>query len=178
MSSASTETLELVTPTPKLAEAYLEMCREEIAFDGRLSGILPATLDELIPFFDRWRRQERVGDESTGGVPQSTYWLLRNGDGVIGSSTLRHRLTALQEQIAGHIDCGIRASVRRKGYGTRLLELTLAKARLMGLREVLVMCRKANAVSARVIERNGGVLLGECCRPSDGEPILRYRIGL
>jgi len=172
------ETLELISPTPVLADAYLDMCREEIADDSTLSGILPTTLDELLPFFQRWKEQERVGDQSTGGVPQSTYWLVQNGSEILGSSALRHCLTPSQEKSAGHIDYGIRPSARRKGYGNRLLALTLAKARLMGMREVLVMCRKANTGSVRVIERNGGVLLGESARPSDGEPILRYRIKL
>jgi predicted acetyltransferase len=172
------ETLELVNPTPELAEAYLQMCREEIAHDGRLSGILPTTLDELVPAFERWREQERIGDESTGGVPQSTYWLLRDRSELLGSSLLRHRLAPSQEQTVGHVDYGIRPSARRKGYGIRLLELTLARARLLGLREVFVMCRKANAASVRVIERNGGVLLGEYPRASDGELMLRYSIGL
>jgi predicted acetyltransferase len=172
------DTLELAGPTPALAEAYLEMCREEIADDHRLSGVLPTTLDDLLSSFQRWEEQERVGDESTGGVPCSTYWLVRNGREVLGSSRLRHWLTPDMEETTGHIDYGLRPSARGKGHGTTLLRLTLEKAREMGLREALVMCRKANVASARVIERNSGVLLGECTRATDGETILRYGISL
>jgi predicted acetyltransferase len=176
MSDDNAETLELVTPTPALAEAYLDACREEVAHDARASEVVPTTIDGLRPLFQRWERQERTGDEATGGVPQSTFWLVRNGCEVLGSSTLRHRLTPQQRATVGHVDYGLRPSARRKGYGTRLLALTLARARLMGLDEVLVTCRKANTGSVRVIERNGGVLLGEYPRASDGEPMLRYSV--
>ena len=177
-SLANMETLELIRPTPLLADAYLDMCRELIADDTRLSGILPSTLDELLPSFQRWQEQERIGDETTGGVPQTTYWLVRNGREILGSGKLRHCLTPSQEKTVGHVDYGIRPSARRKGYGTRLLTLMLAEARLMRMRDVLVMCRKTNTGSVRVIERNGGLLLGEFARCSDGEPMLRYTIKL
>jgi predicted acetyltransferase len=178
MSQSSEEKLELIPPTAALAEPYLDMCKEEIADDNRVSQVLPTTHEELPAIFRRWRARERSGDESTGGVPQSEFWLVRNGTEVIGSSRLRHFLTPALETISGHVDYGVRPSARRKGYGTRLLSLTLEKARLMGMREVVVMCRKANIGSARVIERNGGVLLGEVSHPTRGIPILRYLIRL
>jgi len=175
---ATMDSLQLISPTPEFADSYLDMCREEIADDARLSGILPTTLDELLPVLQRWTEQARAGDESTGGVPQSTYWLVRNGTEVLGSSALRHRLPISLPDVAGQIDYGLRPSARGRGYGTVLLALTLGKARELGLREVLVTCRKSNIASMRVIERNGGVPLGELTRPSDGEPLLRYRIEL
>ncbi len=175
---AAMDTLELISPTLELADAYLDMCREEIADDDRLSGVLPTTLDEVASILQRWQEQERIGDESTGGVRQSTYWLVSNGSRVLGSSTLRRSLPPASERTAGHIDYGIRPSERRKGYGTALLALTLAKAREAGMREAVVTCRRGNTASARVIERNGGVLLGESVRPADGAPILRYAIKL
>ena len=172
------DTLDLVTPATALADGYIDMCREEIAHDPRLVGILPITRDELLPFFARWQAQQDTGDESTGGVPQSTYWLVRDGREVVGASRLRHRLTPGLDKTGGHIDYGVRPSERRKGYGTALLRLTLEKAWLMGICEVLVVCRKENEPSMRVIERNGGVLVGELTRPSDGARLLRYRISL
>lgn len=179
MSQSTPETLELVSPTPALADAYLDMCREEIAHDSRLSSVLPTTYEELTPLFQRWTERERVGDESTGGVPQSEFWLVRNSTEVIGSCRLRHYVTPAPERTwGGQIDYGIRPSARRQRYGTRLLSLMLGKGRLMRMDEVYVSCRKANIGSVRVIERNGGMLLGEFPRPPDGEPILRYVIKL
>ena len=172
------DSLQLISPTPEFADSYLDMCREEIADDARLSGILPTTLDELLPVLQRWTEQARAGDASTGGVPQTTYWLVRNGTEVLGSSALRHRLPTSFPDVAGQVDYGLRPSVRGQGYGTILLALTLDKAREIGLCEVLVTCRKSNGPSVRVIGRSGGMLLGESTRPSDGESLLRYRIEL
>ncbi len=172
------ETLELVNASEEWAEAYLDMCREEIAHDASLSGILPMTLDDFSPLLSRWKEQERRGDDATGGVPESRYWLVRNGREVVGEIRLRHYLTRTLEDFGGQLDYGIRSSARRKGYGTRLLALLIEQARRMGMREVLVMCRKTNIGSRRVIERNEGVLLREFPHPRDNEAILSYRIRL
>jgi predicted acetyltransferase len=90
---------------------------------------------------------------------------------------LRECLTPEQELIAGHADGGLKPSARGKGYGTKMLALTLEKAKELGLHECLLTCRKNNLPSKRVIERNGGEFLGETTR-ADGEILLRYRVVL
>lgn len=105
-----------------------------------------------------------------GRVPETWFWL-RDGDGtgrdggrggrVIGFSKLRHRLNELLRTRGGHIGYGIRTSLRGRGYGTEILRLTLDEARRHGLKEVILTCDARNAVSRRVIEKNGGRLLDE-----------------
>ena len=67
---------------------------------------------------------------------------------------------------------------RGKGYGTALLGLTLRKACEIGLREVLVTCDSGNIASVRIIEKNGGRLLGTTISDRTGELISRYRFAL
>jgi len=110
-------------------------------------------------------------------VPQHTFWLVRGGR-LLGEVRLRHRLTPSLENFGGHIGYVIRPSEWGKGYGTRLLALTLGKARALGLPRVVLTCDDDNIASWRVMEKNGGVLDSRDVSPIDGKPIRRYWIAL
>ena len=111
-----------------------------------------------------------------GDVPCTTVWLIANDTHILGESRLRHWLTPSLEHEAGHIGYAIRPSERRKGHGTHILALTLAKARDLGLNHVLLTCDTDNIGSARIIERNGGKLASRGISNSSGKPISRYWI--
>ncbi len=113
-----------------------------------------------------------------GKVPQLDFFLLRDGATILGWSGLRLWLTPDLEDIGGHIGYRIRPTERRKGYGTRLLAMTLIEARKFGLRDVLLTCDSDNAGSRRVIERNGGELASERISPRSGVLVARYWINV
>ena len=48
--------------------------------------------------------------------------------------------------------------MRNKGYGTKILELALDEAKKLGIEKALLTCEDDNINSAKVIEKNGGVL--------------------
>ena len=77
----------------------------------------------------------------------------------------------------GHIGYDVRPSERGKGCGTRLLRLTLQKARELGLDDVLITADEANAASWKVIERNGGRREAGLFEGTRG-PIRRYRVAV
>ena len=66
------------------------------------------------------------------------------------------------------------------GYGTKMLELALKKAKLIGLNKVLITCDDDNPGSARVIEKNGGILENKILNIIDGQQVLirRYWIDI
>lgn len=97
---------------------------------------------------------------------------------MLGISTLRLRSTAAPEDVGGHIGYVVTPSERRKGYGTPLCALTLDAARRQGCSQVLIMCGVANRASARVIEKNGGVLDSAGYSPRRGAEVARYRVAL
>lgn len=115
--------------------------------------------------FDAYLR--RLIDHSRGErlprdwVPHTTCWYLTADRRVLGSSDLRHDLTPLLEDTGGHLSYVVRPADRRRGHGTRILALTLAKAREIGLDRVLVTTDVDNEASRKIIERNGGILAGE-----------------
>lgn len=110
-------------------------------------------------------------------VPASTFWLVL-ADRIIGRSSLRHYLTSELEHEGGHIGYDIRPSERRKGYGKLILKLTLERARDIGLDRVLLTCDTDNTASAKIIERNGGVMQGQVSSNKSGKPISQYWIEL
>jgi predicted acetyltransferase len=178
------ERLELVAPATRCETAYLAMVDDfEAAGEPRIpggSGVALARSD-FAAFVQRLQDDERGLGLKPGIVPSSAYWLLRHdaeGVTVLGVSALRHALTPALEDAGGHIGYSIRPSERRRGYGTRILALTLEYARALGLDRVLLTCDTDNTGSARVIEKNGGVLASEGYSALVETRISRYWITL
>jgi predicted acetyltransferase len=90
-------------------------------------------------------------------VPSSTYWLVNEDRKIIGVVNIRHRLTEKLFHSGEHIGYGIRPSERRKGYTTKLLSLSLEKAKELGIQKVLVVCDADNIGSEKTILNNGGI---------------------
>ena len=126
----------------------------------------------------QFKREEAGDGLPQGKVPQSTLWLMHEGSNLLGRVSLRHRLTPDLEHHGGHIGCFIRPSARGKGYGTQMLALALNEACNLGLSQVLMTCDVDNPASARVIEKNGGVLASQGISKVSGKLISRYWINL
>lgn len=95
-----------------------------------------------------------------GYVGQTIYWLYDN-DTPVGIGKIRHALTEHSRTIGGNIGYAISNKYRGKGYGTIILKMLLEKAKEMNIKEKLLTVEKSNPTSKRVIEKNGGKLIGE-----------------
>lgn len=174
----TTETVRLVAPSLELAAACAE-CAAEYRAEGE---------DFLGPAADDWPAYVQQCDEEAHGivriparVAQTVLLLAREtpaGLTPLGVAKLRHTLNPTLEDIGGHIGYSIRPSERGKGYGARILALTLERARALGLSRVLITCDSANIRSARVILANGGVLTSEGYSPTLGARVSRFWIAL
>jgi len=172
------ETLELVTPAVEYEAGFRGMLAE-LAQQGRQAGgWLRECNDDFAAFVQRLAAFAAGEYLPEGWVPYTTFWLIRDGREFIGESGIRSALTPALEIEGGHIWYGIRPSEQRKGYGTKLLALTLNKAREMGLMRVLITCDTANIGSAKVIEHNGGVLAFRGYDARVGKDKCRYWIDL
>jgi predicted acetyltransferase len=172
------ERLELTEPTAELAEAFRAMAADYAAAGEDLYQDLPADFGEYV----RKLRDEAAGRRlRADGVPQQSYWLVRDGpEGreIVGCARLRTRLNEIMQRQGGHIGYDVRPGRRGRGYGTALLALTLEKARHAGLDRVLITCAVSNPASAGVIENNRGVLEGQVYSTWYGENVYRYWIEL
>ncbi|QQS59282.1 GNAT family N-acetyltransferase [Candidatus Peregrinibacteria bacterium] len=149
--------MQLLKPTKKYAESWWQAIQEFEAEDiGGFWNIpdKPTNIDEYI---------QRTKDHSQGKnmpdwfVPGTTYWLIDN-DKFVGHVNIRHELNDKLKKEGGNIGYAIRPTERQKGYGSKILELAIQKAKKIGLQKVLITCNDENIASAKIIEKNGGKL--------------------
>lgn len=173
------EQITLMEPTEELRKAYAAFLKDfRSAGEPRVAGGGGQAGDDFAAFVRKLRDNARGVGLAEGHVPASTYWLVRNGGEILGTANLRHELTAHLLHEDGHIGYSVRPSERRKGYATRMLAMVLAKCRARGLGRVLVTCDRDNVASARVIQKNGGVLENEVVATETGKIKQRYWIEL
>lgn len=104
--------------------------------------------------------EEKIG--IPGFVPALTYFLYdEERDKILGAAHLRLGLNDHLFQYGGHLGDGIRPSERQKGYGTKLVALSLQRFKELGFDKILMVCNKENIGSAKTILKNGGVLENE-----------------
>ncbi len=178
MTVAGTEPKEprLVKPTPDMERAYHDFAGE---WERHGEVIIPYAARLLGRTYSQWLADtlayETVAPEAY--VTMSTYFLM-GGDGeIIGALNIRHRLNDHLLRHSGHIGYGVRPSMRRMGYASRMLCMALPIAREMGIDRALVTCDRRNIASARTILKNGGVLENEVLEDS-GQITQRYWIDL
>ena len=169
------ETVELVKPTMDLRVEFLTMAKEYLCFgDSRYVE----AIDNFKEYMTKLENFAAARNLPEGFVPSDTFWLLQNNSRLLGCSRLRHSLTPHLEHEGGHIGYDIRPLKRHKGYGTRILAMTLDRARQAGLNRVLLVCAKDNLASVAVIQKNGGRFENEVFSKHDGKLLERYWIEL
>jgi predicted acetyltransferase len=136
----------------KIYEMLQCIDKEENGFMNGACGIskedFPGYIEKLI--------NQKIKPE-IGLVPQTTFWLFDRYD-IIGFSKMRHYLNEKLRVKGGHIGYGIRKDKRNKGYGKRILELTLKEIEKIGVFEVLCTCDSDNIASRKIIEASNGKL--------------------
>jgi predicted acetyltransferase len=173
--------MELVEPSVKYKNSFIESVKElkENTGSETTRRYRDLSTSELEADFESFVEKERAHAEGKylpeGYVPQSEFWLVDNSE-YVGHVGVRHRLNEHLLKIGGHIGYSIRPSKRNMGYGTKILELALPKAKELGMDKVLLTCDATNIASRRIIEKNGGVLENQVPNPETGIDKLRFWI--
>lgn len=166
--------IKLVAPDSCYQQSYHRYI-QELGDEERYPFPLDFDYQDFPAYLARLKEIEQGINLPTGYVPSSTYWLVEN-DELIGVSNLRHHLNDTIRHTGGHIGLSIRPSHRRKGLSKTLLQLTIGKAKAMGIETVHIHCYRHNTASARMIQACGGVLESEVILDQGSEPeiIQRY----
>jgi predicted acetyltransferase len=129
-------------------------------FDGYLKELYDYSIGENLP---------------EGYVKHLNFWLIDDLT-VVGVVRVRYE----EMFCAGHIGYDISPDHRNMGYGTRILELALEKAKEIGLKEAVVTCLTSNTSSRKIIEKNKGKLIGIAKDEDDGviEEYYKFTIKL
>lgn len=152
--------LELVKPTLEMKNEHLNFIKE---WDELGEDIIPAAVKLEGRSYEEWLK--RTIDFETvpldGLIPAHTYFLINKDKKIIGAINIRHYLNDYLEKFGGHIGYGVRPSERKKGYATEILSIGIKLANELGISELLLVCKKDNIGSSKVIQKNGGVLENE-----------------
>ena len=91
---------------------------------------------------------------------------------IVGRVSVRFELNDYLLEHGGHVGYGVAPAHRAQGYATEILRQALVILRAEGVERVLVTCDDDNVASARVIEKNGGVL-ESISPPQEGDRQVR-----
>jgi predicted acetyltransferase len=171
--------MELIAPTARLHDAWLEAHREwgpGLHEDG--FGLHRSDEVDSPAGFAAWVARLAEPDPTTPiepGEGRCRYRWIVEDDRVLGAVALRYGRNDFVRW-AGHLGYGIRPSARRRGLATWAVYRMLDEARALGLDRLLVVCEVDNVASAKTIERCGGVFEG--IRDTGHGPGRRYWIDL
>ncbi len=165
------DNLRLVIPTIKLQDDVMKFRQEFIDNKERISG--GVGLEQATNYND-WLNHKYIPHY---GKVDEVVFLAYNNDTLVGISDIRLTSNDFVNTYAGQIGYSVLPSLRGKGYATKMLKLTLKKAKQYNFNKILITCNEPNIASAKVIERNGGIL--EKIIPHPGFPnVKRYYIDL
>lgn len=164
--------MEIVVPSEKYYASYAKAAQEYVE----------KNITTRVFFVGTWQEVEKhVESCRTGvGLPQNyvlaDYFWLVDGEEFIGEISVRHKLTDELLRFGGHIGYGVRYSQWGKGHASYMLAYALRYAKQeLGLSRVLITCNDKNVASARVIEKNGGVLQDKIINVIEGRECLSRR---
>lgn len=173
--------LKLVDPADVYRNAFLATVADyQAAGENRYQPLLEILRTDFRGYVRHLRLMASGIGLKPGWVPYTVFWCVKLGlPLVVGELHIRHWLVPALRKEGGHIGYTVAPSMRGEGFGTQQLALGLEKARaLLGLDRVLVTCDTDNVASARVIQKNGGILENEVISDRSGKPVSRYWIDL
>lgn len=128
---------------------------EEDGFQNPAYGL---SLEEFEEYVEKCRKHSFGIDLLDGYVPDTIFILIDDYGNYVGRFNLRHYLNDFLEKGPGHIGYIIDTQYRRKGYGTKGLELVLVEAKKIGVREAYLSCDISNIASLKVQQKNGAII--------------------
>lgn len=149
--------MKLVKPSILYKDSFINAAREIIS-EGHASFLRDSYNENNFEEYCEAMNNLALGiGLSEGRVSESILWLVDDDCNFLGRTSIRHDLNDHLFTFGGHIGYIIAPQFRHKGYGTKILALSLIEARHLGFEKVLVTCDNTNEYSARIIEKNGGI---------------------
>lgn len=153
-----------------------------VAVLAELESSPVAYLATLTVVAEESQPRSRLGEAAQPRLRKFTRWMW-DGDfaGVIELRWIPGT-TDLPEHTLGHIGFSVVPWRRGRGYATKAVAAILREAEATGLPYVDVTVHPDNRASQRVIEKNGGRLIGQFTFPAsygrDAMQVLRFRMAV
>ncbi len=145
----------------KHKEAILEMCKEYNLNNEDYNGAF--FIKNIIDYEEKIKELDNASNgilDNPAFVPYTCYvFIIENK--IVGVGSVRHYLNEYLEKFGGHIGYSIRPNDRKKGYGSKALELLIKQAKEMDIENILITCNINNIGSKKVIENNNGKFINQ-----------------
>ncbi len=167
----------LEKPSIAHKDSYIEALKEFQA-EGRYTFL---NIDDVEKNFEDFIHKITTGKthlhkpyaEWVEPVPETVLWLTKDNE-FIGTLNIRHRLNWHLEKWGGHLNFIIRPSMRRKGFGKKLIQKGIPTLNYMGIDRALVTVDPNDKASIKLVEFCGGVLEDELPETDKFPARLRY----
>lgn len=170
--------VKLLQPNLELLDAlqvYQKTFDNPVHIAGSGSITTFPTIEDWLAAMKLYEEEATLPNE--GLVPSRQYVLVQEKpQKIIGMLSLRIRLNDYLLNFGGHIGYSIAPDERKQGYGSLMLNEALKEAKTFGLNRVLITCDDDNLASARVIEKNQGILEDRRFNDENQKWIRRYWI--
>ena len=149
----------LTLPIEEESEKYREYREEFRALASPMDG---TDLLGVVEDTKEWVEKENgmwMDENLPSGYVSSTLLVAkrRKDNRVVGMINIRHTLNEHLKKCGGNIGYSVRPTERGKGYGKKMLSLSLSYLKALGNNRALVTCNSANEASRRIILDNKGV---------------------
>jgi len=147
----------LIKPSLERKNSFLEMYLTYQKF-GEADWCVSYTdaLTDFSGMVDRLINHSKGIGIPSDWVPTSHFWLIHE-DRVGGTLRIRHRLTPVVAEKAGHIGYDIAPPLRGRGLGHEILRLGLNEANKLGIEDIMAICAETNIPSQRILMRHGKI---------------------
>lgn len=169
----------LVLPTSEVKESYLQALKEyhaERSFSSHEYKSISENFDDFIEkirdpeFFFGGKRQDWMEP-----VPETVLWMVKDGL-YIGTVIIRHRLNWHLEKWGGNIFFSIRPSMRKQGFGKKILQKAIPFISYIGMDKALLTVAPENKAAIRIIEFAGAEFEDETPETEKFPSRMRYWI--
>ncbi len=134
-------------------DMYQDIPIKEIGSKNIINGV---TYDEFIDICNKYIEEETIKNNELDTT--TNRYILYDNNYPIGELGIRTTLNDFWCNRGSQIFYKLRISKRGKGYGNKILELGLLKAKELGFNKIRINCANKNIQSKKVILYNGGIL--------------------
>lgn len=148
----------LIRPSIEYKDSYLEALAEYHAEKRYLYKDITSLSLDFESYVEALRTDRGYAhqpyQEWVEPVPETVTWLVKD-DMYLGTLELRHRLNWHLEKWGGHIHFTIRPSMRKNGFGRKMLLKAIPIANHLGIDQALITIAPKSKAGRRIVESIG-----------------------
>lgn len=134
-------------------DMYQNIPKQELGTTNDING---CSFEEFKKILKKMKKEE-IETNSKLNTTTNRYIFYVN-DVPVGEVGIRTTLNDFWMNRGSQIFYKIRINERKKGYGTKMLELALKECSKLGMKRVRINCDDRNIASIKIIQKNGGIV--------------------